>query len=230
ERYVTARSHVAEYIRYVYGKEDIEFRELNYEFVLGYEHYLKTVRACSNNTAIKYISNFKKIVLRAVAKGIIPSNPFVQYKPKKTKLNKKPLNKEELSILESKEFTNERLATVRDVFIFQCYTGLAYIDVFQLKKSDITKDEEGNLWIRINRQKTDANITIPLLPKAIEIMEKHKDHPACIDKDIVLPVRSNQKMNEYLKEIASLCEIRELNTHKARRTFGSTVTLVNGVP
>jgi len=230
ERYVTARSHVAEYIRYVYGKEDIEFRELNYEFVLGYEHYLKTIRACSNNTAIKYISNFKKIVLRAVAKGIIPSNPFVQYKPKKTKLNKKPLSKEELSILENKEFTNEKLSTVRDVFVFQCYTGLAYIDVFQLKKSDITKDEEGNLWIRTNRQKTDANITIPLLPKAIEIMEKHKDHPACIGKDVVLPVRSNQKMNEYLKEIASLCEISELNTHKARRTFGSTVTLGNGVP
>jgi len=148
ERYVTARSHVAEYIRYVYGKED----------------------------------------------------------------------------------TNEKLSTVRDVFVFQCYTGLAYIDVFQLKKSDITKDEEGNLWIRTNRQKTDANITIPLLPKAIEIMEKHKDHPACIGKDVVLPVRSNQKMNEYLKEIASLCEISELNTHKARRTFGSTVTLGNGVP
>ncbi|MDM1406056.1 phage integrase SAM-like domain-containing protein, partial [Myroides marinus] len=104
ERYVTARSHVAEYIRYVYGKDDIEFRELNYEFVIGYEHYLKTVRACSNNTAIKYISNFKKIVLRAVAKGIISSNPFVQYKPKKTKLNKKPLSKQELSILENKEF------------------------------------------------------------------------------------------------------------------------------
>ena len=230
ERYVTARSHVAEYIRYIYGKEDIEFRELNYEFVIGYEHYLKTVRSCSNNTAIKYISNFKKIVLRAVAKGIIASNPFIQYKPKKTKLNKKPLSKEELSVLENKEFQNERISTVRDVFVFQCYTGLAYIDVFQLKKSDITKDEEGNFWIRTNRQKTDANIAIPLLPKAIEIMEKYKDHPYCIDKDIVLPVRSNQKMNEYLKEIAALCAISELNTHKARRTFGSTVTLGNGVP
>lgn len=230
ERYVTARSHVAEYIRYVYNKEDIEFRELNYEFIIGYEHYLKTVRACSNNTAIKYISNFKKIVLRAVAKGIISSNPFVQYKPKKTKLNKRPLSKIELSILENKEFSNERLSTVRDVFVFQCYTGLAYIDVFQLKKSDISKDEEENFWIRTNRQKTDANITIPLLPKAVEIMEKYENHPDCIGKDVVLPVRSNQKMNEYLKEIASLCEISELNTHKARRTFGSTVTLGNGVP
>ena len=136
ERYVTARSHVAEYIRYVYGKEDIEFRELNYEFVLGYEHYLKTVRACSNNTAINFI---KKIAIREVAKGIIPSNPFVQYKPKKTKLNKKPLSKEELSILENKNFTDKRLATVREVFVFKCYTRLAYIDVFLLKKAILQK-------------------------------------------------------------------------------------------
>src|SRR5690606_31327561 len=135
------------------------------------------------------------------------------------------LSKEKLSILENKEFVNERLATVRDVFVFQYYTGLAYIDVFHLKKSHITMDEEGNLWIRINRQKTDANITIPLLPKAIEIIEKYKEHPASIGKDIVLPIRSNQKMNEYLKEIASLCKISELNIHKARRTFGSAVTL-----
>lgn len=230
ERYVTARSHVAEFIKKVYNKDDIEFRELDYEFILNYEHYLKTVRACSNNTAIKYISNFKKIVLRAVAKGIISSNPFAQYKPKKTKLNKKPLSREELSILESKEIDNERLSIVRDVFVFQCYTGLAYIDVFKLQKSDIIKDVEGNLWIRTNRQKTDANITIPLLPKAIEIIDKYKDHPDCIGKEVVLPVRSNQKMNAYLKEISSLCKISELNTHKARRTFGSTVTLGNGVP
>ncbi|MCC9043312.1 site-specific integrase [Myroides sp. M-43] len=230
ERYVTARSHVGEFIKNVYNKDDIEFRELNHEFIIGYEHYLKTVRACSNNTAIKYISNFKKIVLRALAKGIISSNPFLQYKPKKTKLNKRPLSKTELAILENKEFNSERLSIVRDVFVFQCYTGLAYIDVFQLKKSDITKDEEGNFWIRTNRQKTDANITIPLLPKAVEIMEKYDNHPDCTGKDIVLPVRSNQKMNEYLNEIASICEISDLNTHKARRTFGSTVTLANGVP
>lgn len=230
ERYVTARSHVAEFIKYTYTKDDIEFRELNYEFIIGYEYYLKTVRACSNNTAIKYISNFKKIVLRAIAKGIITSNPFVQYKPKKSKLHKKPLSREELALLESKEFNTDRLNTVRDIFVFQCYTGLAYIDVFKLKKSDISKDADGNLWIRTNRQKTDANITIPLLPKAVEILEMYENHPNCLGKDIVLPVRSNQKMNEYLKEIACVCEISELNTHKARRTFGSTVTLGNGVP
>lgn len=226
ERYVTARSHVADFIKFKYKRTDLEFRELNYEFVHDYEHYLKTVRNCSNNTSIKYISNFKKIILRAVAKGIINSSPFKLYKPKKTKLDKQPLSKEELTVLKNKTFNTERLDVVRDIFVFQCYTGLAYIDVFQLNKDDLSKDSENNWWIKSKRQKTDAPITIPLLPKAIEIIKKYEKDPKCSETNVVLPVRSNQKMNEYLKEIANLCGISSsLNTHKARRTFGSTVTL-----
>lgn len=231
DRYVTARSHVREFINYKYKCDDMEFRELDYEFIKDYELYLKTVRNCSNNTTLKYISNFKKIVLRAVAKDIISSDPFKLFKGKKVKTNKKPLTKNELHILESKIFSTERLSVVRDIFVFQCYTGLAYIDVFQLKKTDIKAGSEGDLWIMSNRQKTGSETNIPLLPKAIEIIEKYQDHPDCIVTNRVLPVKSNQKMNEYLKEIAVLCEFDvTLNTHKARRTFGSTVTLNNGVP
>ena len=120
---------------------------------------------------------------------------------------------------------------VRHVFVFQCYTGLAYIDVFNLKRSDIKEGIDGEQWILTERQKTGSPINIPLLPKAVEILERYKNHPICIERDSVLPVNSNQKMNEYLKEIADLCGISStLNTHKARRTFGSTVTLNNNVP
>ncbi|MFC5873119.1 Site-specific recombinase XerD [Chryseobacterium arachidis] len=231
ERYTTARSHVAEFIKYKYGREDLEFRELNYEFVKDYELYLKTVRNCSNNTALKYIANFKTIVLRAIAKDIIPKDPFKMFKSKKTKCNKKPLSSEELQRLENKVFSSERLSVIRDIFVFQCYTGLAYIDAYQLKPSDIKNGIDGSLWIMSNRQKSKSKTDIPLLPQAIEIMERYKSHPLCIERGSVLPVKSNQKMNEYLKEIAAICDLSgELNTHKARRTFGSTVTLKNGVP
>src|SRR5690606_17430348 len=182
-------------------------------------------------TALKYISNFKKIVLRAVAKEIIPSDPFKLFKGKKTKPNKKPLTREELFRLERHTFSVERLEVVRDVFVFQCYTGLAYIDVFQLKLNDIKVGIDGERWIMSARQKTDSVTNIPLLPKALELIEKYKEHPKCKEKGSVLPVYSNQKMNAYLKEIADLCGLQcTLNTHKARRTFGSTVTLNNGVP
>lgn len=231
ERYVTARQHIAEFIKLKYKRDDLEFRELNYEFIIDYNFYLRTVRGCNNNTALKYIANFKKIVLRAVAKEIIPADPFKLFKGKKTKPNKKPLTSEELSVLEKKVFTTERLSVVRDIFVFQCYTGLAYIDVYQLKHSEIQTGIDGNLWIMKKRQKTFSESNIPLLPKAIEIMERYKDDPLCMERGTVLPVRTNQKMNEYLKEIADLCGINSsLNMHKARRTFGSTVTLNNGVP
>jgi site-specific recombinase XerD len=230
-RYVTARSHVKDFVLFKYKKDDLDFRELNYEFVVDYEFYLKTVRNCSNNTALKYILNFKKIVLRAIAKEIIYKDPFALYKGKKIKIKKYPLTKVELSLLENKEFSTERLTMVRDIFVFQCYTGLAYIDAFQLKKTDIKQGVDGRLWIMSKRQKTKSTTDIPLLPKAIEIMEKYANHPTCIERDSVLPVKSNQKMNEYLKEVAELSKINStLNTHKARRTFASTVTLNNGVP
>jgi integrase len=230
DRYITASSHVQEFIKYQYNKEDIEFRALNYEFVKDYDLYLKTVRKCSNNTSLKYISNFKKIVLRAVAKEIIPKDPFKLFIGKKTKVKKKPLTKAELKRIEEKEFSSERLSVVRDIFVFQCYTGLSYIDAFQLKWEDIKEANDGSAWIMSSRQKSKSDTDIPLLPKALEIISKYKDNPLCIKRGTVLPGRSNQKMNEYLKEIAVLCNVNViLNTHKARRTFASTVTLNNGV-
>ncbi|MDR6920210.1 site-specific integrase [Chryseobacterium sp. 2987] len=230
DRYITARSHIQEFIQYKYGKDDLEFSALNYEFVKDYDMYLKTVRECSNNTSLKYISNFKKIVLRAVAKEIIPKDPFKLFVSKKTKVKKKPLTKAELQRIEDKVFTSERLSIIRDIFVFQCYTGLCYIDAYQLKWSDIKEADDGSMWIMSSRQKSKSDTDIPLLPKALEIMARYKDHPLSIKRGTVLPGRSNQKMNEYLKEIADICEVHTiLNTHKARRTFASTITLNNGV-
>ncbi|MGB3105382.1 site-specific integrase [Sphingobacterium siyangense] len=230
ERYRTARSHVKEFIWFKYRVQDLSFAALNYDFIKNYNHYLRTVRDCSNNTSLKYISNFKKIVLRAVAKDILPKDPFKLFISKKTKIKKKPLTKVELKRIEEKEFKTDRLRVVRDIFVFQCYTGLSYIDAVQLKWEDIKEANEGSMWIMSSRQKSNSSTDIPLLPKALEIMAKYDSDPECIRRGTILPMRSNQKMNEYLKEIAELCEIYEnLNTHKARRTFASTITLNNGV-
>ena len=230
-RFEVAKKHLKEYLRFKYSVDDMDFRELNFEFVKDYEFYLKTVKNISHNTAVKYITNFKKIVLLAIDKEIINADPFKRFKAKKIKVPKKPLSAYELAQLESHNFSTPRLSTVRDIFVFQCYTGLAYIDAFNLKKSDIKFGIDGEMWIITERQKTGSNINIPLLPKAKAIMERYKDHKLCLERNSVLPVTSNQKMNAYLKEIADLCGIEStLNTHKARRTFGSTVTLNNDVP
>ncbi|MCC9070997.1 site-specific integrase [Flavobacterium sp. F-65] len=231
ERYKISKNHVREFMLYKYGVEDMEFNELNFEFVKDYEFYLKTVKNISNNTALKYITNFKKIVLSAVDKEIIAADPFKRFKSKKTKVPKKPLTNHELASLEKHHFSTARLSVVRDVFVFQCYTGLAYVDVYNLKQSDLKVGIDGEKWIMTGRQKTGSPINIPLLPKAVMIMERYRNHPLCLERNSVLPVSSNQKMNEYLKEIADLCGITTaLNTHKARRTFASTITLNNDVP
>ncbi|GGF22763.1 site-specific integrase [Flavobacterium limi] len=230
-RFEISKKHVKDFMLFKYNVEDMDFNDLNFEFVKDYEFYLKTVKNNSNNTALKYITNFKKIVLIALDKELLSADPFKRFKSRKTKVPKKPLTGFELSLLEKHKFSTARLGVVRDVFVFQCYTGLAYIDVFKLKKSDIKEGVDGEQWILAERQKTGSPINIPLLPKASEIVERYKNHPLCIERDSVLPVSSNQKMNEYLKEIADLCGITSaLNTHKARRTFGSTITLNNNVP
>ncbi|SHL45311.1 site-specific integrase [Flavobacterium chilense] len=231
ERFEISKKHIKEFLLFKFNLEDMEFRDLNYEFIKDYEFYLKTVKSCNNNTALKYITNFRKIVRRAIDKEIIKEDPFKKFKGKKTKTKKKPLTGIELNKIENHTFSTPRLTVIRDVFIFQCYTGLAYIDAFQLKKEDIKIGIDGEYWIMSDRQKTESATNIPLLPKALEIIEKYKNHPLCLSRGTVLPVKSNQKMNAYLKEIADLCGLNViLNTHKARRTFGSTVTLANDVP
>jgi integrase len=231
KRYETARFHAKEFVKYKYAMEDIEFRDLDYDFIISYELYLKTVRNCVNNSALKYIACMKKVINRAIDKDIIAQDPFRAFKRKMTKTVKRPLTASELRTLEQISITTTRLQTVRDIFVFQCYTGLAYIDAYQLRKTDIKIGIDGAQWIMSERQKTGSVTNVPLLPKALEIIEKYKEHPLCLSRNAVLPVASNQKMNAYLKEIADLCGFTcELNTHKARRTFGSTVTLNNDVP
>ncbi|MBW1658857.1 site-specific integrase [Flavobacterium quisquiliarum] len=231
DRFTITKNHLTAFIKFKFKKEDVEFADLNLEFVKDFEFYLRTVRDCSNNTTLKYIANFKKIVIRAIDNELITKDPFKNFKGRKTRIVKKPLTTQELYELERHYFTTDRLNVVRDVFVFQCYTGLAYIDAYQLKKTDIKEGIDGNLWIMSERQKTNSTTNVPLLPQALKIIEKYKDHKLCIQRGTVLPVSSNQKMNEYLKEVAVLCGFPfTLNTHIARRTFGSTVTLNNNVP
>ncbi|CAA9200987.1 site-specific integrase [Flavobacterium collinsii] len=231
DRFTITKNHLTAFIKFKFKRDEIEFIDLNLEFIKDFEFYLRTVRDCSNNTTLKYIANFKKIVIRAIDKEIINKDPFKNFKGRKTKMVKKPLTTQELYELERHYFTTDRLNVVRDVFVFQCYTGLAYIDAYQLKKTDIKEGIDGNLWIMSERQKTNSTTNVPLLPQALKIIDKYKEHALCIQRGTVLPVSSNQKMNEYLKEIAILCGFPfTLNTHIARRTFGSTVTLNNNVP
>ena len=158
-------------------------------------------------------------------------DPFYNYKVQFETVEREFLNEEEIQKLIDKELHLDRLKLVRDMFIFSCFTGLAYSDVKKLSNSDITIGIDGEKWIRTKRTKTKTLSSIPILPVAEEILDRYKNHPEVKNSGFILPVLSNQKSNAFLKEIALMCDIKKpLTTHVARHTFATTITLTNGVP
>ncbi len=231
KRYHTTKKHVAEFIRTEYKREDFPVQDVDIKFINSFEYFMKSVKDCNHNSALKYMNNFKKIVRLAVANGWIERDPFYNYKVKFKWVDREFLTAEELQRMVDLEINWPRIAVVRDTFVFCCYTGLAYIDVKKLHRDNLVRNIDGDLWIEAKRTKTNAKFSIPLLPTALAILEKYKDHPKVVNGECVLPVLSNQKSNAYLKEIGDLCGIKKnLTTHLARHTFATTVTLSNGVP
>jgi site-specific recombinase XerD len=231
ERYQTSLKHTKDFLFWKYNLTDINIDKIDHAFIMEYEFYLRSVRKCNNNTAVKYVKNFHKIINQCLANGWLNKDPFVNYKAKVKEVIREFLSEADIESMINKEFVSERLELVRDIFVFSCFTGLAYIDVKQLTKTHISLGIDGDKWIFTTRQKTDTASKIPLLPIAQQIVDKYENHPVCLNENRLLPILSNQKMNAYLKEIADVCGInKDLTFHIARHTFATTVTLSNGVP
>lgn len=231
ERYETSLKHTKGFLNWKYNITDINIEKIDHSFIMEYEFYLRSERKCANNTAVKYIKNFHKIINQCLANGWLNRDPFSNYKAKVKEVVREFLSEAEIEQMINKEFVSERLELVRDIFVFSCFTGLAYIDVKQLTPDNISLGIDGDKWIFQTRQKTDTPSKIPLLPMAQEIIDKYAGYPVCINEKRLLPILSNQKMNSYLKEIADVCGIKkDLTFHIARHTFATTITLSNGVP
>jgi site-specific recombinase XerD len=231
ERFKISLKHTQEFIVWKYDVSDISINKIDYAFVTEFEFYLRSIKKCNNNTAVKYVRNFRKIIKICLDNDWLDKNPCSRYEGKMKEVERDFLTEEELNKIYNKRFSSDRLTLVKDIFIFSCYTGLAYVDVKGLKKDHIGIGIDGEKWIFKNRQKTDTKSKIPVLPIAGEIIEKYANHPRCLNEDAILPILTNQKMNSYLKEIGDLCDIqKEITFHMARHTFATSVTLTNGVP
>ena len=231
ERYKITKNKVVAFMEKQYKVSDMELPVIRLRFVTEFEHYLLTTDKLQSNTAHKYIKNLKKIMNMAVGLDWIPSNPLNQFKCSYQSPDREILNREELAVVQFKKLGISRLEEVRDVFIFCCYTGFAFSDIFQFEQNAVTIGLDGEYWLSTNRQKTGTKESVPLLPVALEIIAKYKNHPYCVSENKLLPVNSNQRYNSYLKELADICNInKHLTSHIARHTFATTVTLANGVP
>lgn len=228
-RYKLTRLRLQEFLKAEYNLSDIPVFELTPVFVEKFYLFLRNTHNCSNNTALKFIQRFRAVFYYIKNTGAdIKINPFGSFKFRTTKVVREVLSQEEIDTIYQKEFLTERIIQVRDIFIFMCYTGLSYIDASQLTEEDIKTAFDGHKWIMIQRQKTSVPSNIRLLKVPLAIIEKYRGQ---LTNGRLFPVSSNQKMNEYLKEIATICGINKTITcHIARHTFGTTVTLANGVP
>lgn len=237
KNYFTTQKYVSKFLLKAYKTSDLYLRELDYHFIIKFEKYLRSnvpedhQKPMGNNTVMKHIERFRKLINLSHKLDWIESDPFINFKSKFIKNERSFLSLEELQNIENKQFTIPRLQLVKDLFVFSCYTSLSYIDVIHLTADNICIGIDGELWIYYKREKTTKPIRIPLLPKALQIIEKYKSNRKSISQGSVFPKISNQKLNSYLKEIADVCGIKKnLTFHIARHTFATTVTLSNGMP
>jgi integrase len=227
EKYVFTLNKVKTFITSVLKQKDIFLKDLKTEFIIDFDHYLRSKELNQHNTAVKYCLNLKKVLNEAVLRGLLKSNPFQHYKTVYKETPQVYLQQEEIYMIEKADLKTAKHQLVRDLFLFQCHTGLAYTDMTTLATKDFSIDTQGRIWIIKQRQKTGITCYIPLLPKAQEILSKYQNSSQ--QKPGLLPFYSIQKYNQYLNEIAVIAELNKpLSSHVGRRTFGN-IALSKGI-
>ena len=231
KHYKTTRVRLAEFFKTRFGRNDMALSMVDYSFLNSFDLYLKTEFWLKPNTALTYHKHLKKVLNTAIAMNQISFNPYSSFKVTRNETHRDYLTSHELEQINNKEISTLRIEIIRDVFVFACYTGLGYAELNKLTENHIHIGDDGGEWIIIDRNKTDIRCRVPLLPQAKSILQKYENFPVNITRGKLLPVHSNQKMNEYLKELGDICGIKKnLSMHVARHTFATSITLANGVP
>lgn len=230
KRYERLQSYTGQFIKSNFKKSDMGIEEVEYSFAVQFYHFL-IMKDIGDNSSMKYVKTLKQVIKKAVDHGWIKYNPIGGFKCPYKDPDRDYLEMHELFSMYNKEIKIERLAEVRDVYVFCCFTGYAFETVYNLNQDDLYTGLDGRMWISRDRSKTENEEAVPLLPIPLAILEKYKYNSYCISTKRLLPVNSNQRYNGYLKEVATVCGIdKELTTHTARHTFATTVTLENDVP
>jgi len=227
-------SKLKEFILAEYFKEDMELSSIEYSFASKFHKYLTVKRTdkLGEAAAMKQIKNTKQILKLAVTNNYLSKNPIEGFKCVAEEPIIPPLEIEEVERIWNKKIEIERLRQVRDAFIFQCFTGFAYQDIYNLTPDHIIRvGVDRERWLVKERGKTGVTESVPMLPIIKELIEKYKSDPYCIANNCLIPVNSNYIYNCYLKELADICGIkRNLNTHLARHTFADIMLNVLDFP
>lgn len=228
-KYNRSLLYMEEFLGLEYKVKNFSLRKVSTDFLEKYFQFLRGEKGIGHNTACKYLECVKTILAPAIREGIIKPNPFYSLRIKAKQVFREFLSQDEIDQITNVELLDPDLDRKRDIFLFACYTGLAYIDLQQLNCSHLIRESENEWYIRKPRQKTGMDSIIPLLPAALRILSKYSRTGSIAD--FKWHISANQKMNLGLKYIGKRTGIvKKLHMHLARHTFATTVTLSNGVP
>lgn len=230
QKHNTTLNYFKAFLKSKLRMDDMHVKLLRLDAVERFYMFLRNDSGLAHNTCLKHMQMFKKIVIRAQKNGWLRIDPFDGFSMRMEERRRSFLTPEELEAIERHHFSIPRMQLVRDLFLFSCYTGFAYIDVANLTKSNLDRTPDGLWWLRKPRQKTKLNSQVPVLKPAMEIIKRYAQVDRMGAEDKLFNVISNQKLNAYLKEMADICGIeKNLTFHVARHTFATTVILQNGV-
>jgi len=228
DRYQLLRERLESFLKEHYNISDIPINEVNPVFLDSFYIYIRNNHKSAHNNAMKAMQRLRRIFYFAKNTGLNIPDPFWNFNMNFETMERDFLSQKEIDTIQKKQFASKRVEQVRDLFIFCCYTGLSYIDLCNLKECNIHTAFDNSMWIMSKRHKTNVQFNVRLLNTPIQILDKYKGSQ---NDGKILPVISNQKLNEYLKEIADLCNItKNLTFHIARHSFATTIALSNGVP
>lgn len=226
--YRNAYEHVAQFLSERLRLSDIPFSALDRSFIDKFDLYLRTERELAPSTIVLYMSRLHTVINKAIAAGIITADPFAGYESPRPERKRRYLTHEELRRLMTTPLHSPRLYLVRDLFLFSCYTGISYSDMCRLTAANLETDEDGTVWIKATREKTNVEFEIPLLDLPLHIIDKYRD---TAPDEKLLPMYGNAELNRGLKHLAAACDIdRKLTFHMARHTYATEITLSHGVP
>ena len=225
-KYLRSHDRLLDFIRYKYGKDDVSLCSLTLSFIESYEYYLRIERNMANNTISDLVKHLQKIINLAINQGTLRKNPFLGYKQEKSKMVCRYLQMEELERIMKTYIPSNRLCYIRDIFVFACFTGLAYVDLCNLSEDNLKTGEDGRTWIIIERQKTKTECNIPLMKLPYQIIEKYRS--SRIDGKIFKAVSSG-KLSKYFRKLEKLCNVPHISFHMGRHTFATQIMLFQGV-
>jgi site-specific recombinase XerD len=225
--YLRSYLHLFNFIKHKYGLEDIALDKLNMNFIDAYDFYLRVDRQMQQSTIVGHLIILKKMIRRAIHQGILNRDPFVNYIAEQPEKQCRHLKSEEIDKIMQVHIASKKVCHTRDMFIFCCFTGLAYSDIRNLSQGNITNQVDGSLWISIKRQKTKGECNIRLLDIPKQIIDKYRND---CKSDKVFNIISLNCICKNLEKIAVLCDIEHITFHMARHNFGTHITLSQGVP